>query len=744
MMKDEKGRGVRISSTAIAAFIRHPSSFILDCFHRVPFARWPRWCHGAIAGVVAAVVALVLMATGWLDPWEARTYDWRANVLATPGRAGDRIVVVLLDQNSLDWGQTENGLTWPWPREIYGAIIDFCRQAGARAVGLDVLFTEPSTYGQADDLAMAEAAGRFGKVVAAVFAGSQTGSTLAWPVQVPDPVFSLTDPAPGTPFAAKAQRAAFPIAPLAQNAAVLGNVQLKPDSDGIFRRLSPLTLFDGRPVPALGLGVFLAAHPGADLAIGNRQIRIGHLNLPLDHQGRCLLRFRGPSGTHTTISAAAVVQARILQLSGLPADSGINPSLFKDKYVLLGFSAPGLLDLRSVPVAPIFAGVEVHATLLDNLLSQDFIRPFPLWSTVAITVVLALAAGIAISLYTRTFHGLAFAVAAALSPLALGLWAYASGWWLAVVAPETGALGSVLLALGINYAVEGRQKRFIKAAFQQYLSPAVIEQIIAHPERLKLGGERRMLSIFFSDLQGFTTISEKLDPEALTGLLNEYLTAMTDIIHRQGGTIDKYEGDAIIAFWNAPLPVADHANRAVAAAMGCQAALARMRPELNRRLGCDLFMRIGIHSGPAVVGNMGSTTRFDYTMLGDSVNLASRLEGANKQFGTFTMISAQTLALLDPKPPARELARLAVKGRAKPVTVYEPMDGPTYRSRQAMLDVFASALALFYQGHIAEAAAVFGTIAADDPPAAAYLARCQALGDRVAPDWQGIWVADSK
>ena len=198
----------------------------------------------------------------------------------------------------------------------------------------------------------------------------------------------------------------------------------------------------------------------------------------------------------------------------------------------------------------------------------------------------------------------------------------------------------------IYYTTEGRQKLFIKNAFKQYLSPAVIEELIQHPERLKLGGERRVLSIFFSDLEGFTGISEGLEPEELTALLNEYLSAMTDIIQEEGGTVDKYEGDAIIAFWNAPLLQPDHAERCVRAALRCQEKLAEMRPAFRERIGKDLRMRIGINSGPAVVGNMGSHTRFDYTMLGDAVNLAARLEGINKQFGTYTILSQATLDLL--------------------------------------------------------------------------------------------------
>ncbi len=248
----------------------------------------------------------------------------------------------------------------------------------------------------------------------------------------------------------------------------------------------------------------------------------------------------------------------------------------------------------------------------------------------------------------------------------LGLWAYSRGFWLPLLAPAAAAALALIGGVLLNYAVEGRQKRYIRSAFRQYLSEAVIAQLVADPSRLTLGGEQRTLSIFFSDLQGFTGISEKLNPRELTSLLNEYLSAMTDIIQDAGGTVDKYEGDAIIAFWNAPLPLADHAARAVRAALLCQARLADIRPDLKARYGSELRMRIGVNTGPVVVGNMGSHNRFNYTILGDAANLASRLEGINKQFGTFTLISEATQAELavaaENEIAVRELGRVAVVG----------------------------------------------------------------------------------
>ncbi|MEW5816935.1 MAG: adenylate/guanylate cyclase domain-containing protein, partial [Spirochaetota bacterium] len=316
--------------------------------------------------------------------------------------------------------------------------------------------------------------------------------------------------------------------------------------------------------------------------------------------------------------------------------------------------------------------------------------------------------------------------------------------WTPVVMLEVAVMVTLVGSGLVNYATEGRQKRYIKNAFRQYLSPDVIEQLIAHPERLKLGGERRELSIFFSDLQGFTGLSEGLSPEELTALLNDYLSAMTDIIQEEGGTVDKYEGDAIIAFWNAPIEQADHAVRAVRAALRCQSKLKELRPDFKKRVGKELFMRVGLNSGPAVVGNMGSKSRFDYTMLGDAVNLASRLEGINKQFNTYTMISQATLEKMGNTFPVREISRVAVVGRKEPVVVYEPMFMEEYRERQEFFKVFAEGLKLFYAGRFEEAVKLFSGVFEQDPVAAAYAVKCKDLIANPVEDWKGVWIMTSK
>jgi adenylate cyclase len=697
--------------------------------------------------LACAAAALGLWASGLLDLWEARTWDWRVGLLARPGPATDRIRLILLDQPSLDWGSRENGLSWPWPREMYAAVIRFCERSGAKALAFDVLSTEPSSYGVEDDRQLGEAAASFGRLAASVFLGEESGSSSQWPASARAPNFEVTGleswlAGPGR-AAVSRPRAAMPVDELARNAAVLADVALQPDEDGVYRRLGLFSVFDGRFVPNLGPAAFLAAHPGQKIRLAPGRLALDGLRAPLDASGKTLLRYRGPTGTHQAFSAAAVIQSEIRLTAGEPPVID-GEKAFKDKYVFFGFSAPGLYDLRPAPVGGVFSGVEIYATALDNLLSGDFMRAVPAGLIAVLAAVLALAAGLTVSLLGGAAANLGASVLFLLIPVGLSFGLYAAGFWLPVVVQELGVASALGLTLIVNYATEGRQKRFIKSAFSQYLSPAVIEQLIRQPDRLKLGGERRELSIFFSDLQGFTSISENLAPEDLTTLLNEYLTAMTEIIQAEGGTVDKYEGDAIMAFWNAPLAVDRHAERAVRSALACQETLAGMRPGLKPRIHRDLYMRIGVHTGPAVVGNFGSHTRFNYTLLGDSVNLASRLEGVNKQFGTYTMISKATRDQVGEVFSVRELGRVAVVGRREPVTVFEPMSHEVFQERARVYEGFGQGLGRFYQGDFSRALEIFSALAADDPAAAAYAAKCKELLEVRPADWQGVWTMTTK
>ncbi len=675
------------------------------------------------------------------DDWENVTWDWRVRLLARPSPATEQIALVVLDQSSLDWAKEELSLSWPWPRQVYVPLVEQAGLSKARVMALDVIFTEPSSI-QGDDELLGRSFQGSLPVVSALILGSGTGGAARWPeglgAKLPEVAGAGSWAAGAAPEVA-ADNVVLPIEQVWLNSHALGNVGEIPEEDQVVRKVSLVRYFDGRAVPSLALAAFSAA-TGVKLRLEPGRLWLGDRAAPLDRAGRAIVNYRGPPGTHAKYSAAGVIQSFLKRREG--QKPGLEPEAFRDKYLFFGFTAPGLHDLRASPLSPLHPGVEIQATVLDNLLRNDFIRPAPVGMAAAAILLLALLAGlgvVAADQFRQTF--LAFALFIPL-PVAAGLAAYRGGWWWPVVGPEAAALLGLVAGVYFNYLTEGRQRRFIKTAFRHYLSPEVIERILKDPSSLKLGGERRELTILFSDLEGFTSISEGLDPAELTHLLNDYLSDMTDIILDEGGTLDKYEGDAIIAFWNAPLDQSDHALRAVRAALKCQARLTERRAEFKERTGAELRARLGLHTGVVVVGNMGSHRRFDYTVLGDAANLASRLEGANKVFGTYLMVSEDTWNQLNGEIAGRELGRLRVVGRRTPVRVFEPL-GPAGEKETDLPEKTARALELCRAGRWAEALREFRSLG-DDPVAFRYARRCREELGKEGDAWDGIWNLDKK
>jgi adenylate cyclase len=424
----------------------------------------------------------------------------------------------------------------------------------------------------------------------------------------------------------------------------------------------------------------------------------------------------------------------------------IDPKEFGGKIVLLGTSAPGLLDLRPTPFSPVCTGTEIQAAALDNLLHKDFIRISPRAVLFLYVLALALLTAVGVSFSMKIWKIAVFFAACLALPAAASALAFRGGTWLDFAVPEAAVLASFIGAALLNYSHEGRQRRFIKSVFRHYLSPDVIERILQNPSLLDLGGERREISAFFSDVAGFTSISEKLSPEELVDLLNAYLSEMTDIILSTGGTLDKYEGDAMIAFWNAPLDQPDHALRACRAALKCQKRLAELRPEFKRRFGSEVFARIGIHSGPAVVGNMGSEKRFDYTAVGDTMNLASRLEGACKQYKVATLISESTRDMVRAEIITREIDMIRVVGKKKPVRVFEPV-GEMEETAAGEIEkaaLFEGGLKAYRNRDWDGAIDAFRRLG-EDLPAGLYVRRCMVFKQSPPPpDWDGVFELGEK
>lgn len=522
----------------------------------------------------------------------------------------------------------------------------------------------------------------------------------------------------------------------------LSHVNSSTDKDGVNRRVNPYYLFDDKPVTILGLSAFIAAYPDEKLTVDENSLTYGKKAIPLNKDGSVNLRYHGPSGTHTAYSAAAVIQSFIRSRTG---EQPVIPTTdLKGKYIFFGASAPALHDQHNSPFGGKYSGVEVHATFLDNLLSDSFFKPVSASFNYLSTFILSVFCGFFMMVFSSSrgqmLSVLVFVALSFIYPYT----AAAAGYRVEMVLPFSASITAIFTSLIFNYMTEGKQKRFIQHAFNHYLSKHVIDQLIENPEKLKLGGVRSELSIFFSDVEGFTTISERMTPEALIEVLNEYLSEMSDIILSEQGMIDKYEGDAIIAFWNAPVKVKNHALHVVRAALNCQKALSEMRDLLAAQTGTPLKMRIGIHTGAAVVGNMGAKERFDYTMLGDSVNLAARLEGVNKQFGTYTIISEVTKEQMLDAYPTRELGKVAVVGRKEPVRIYEPMFKEEYTERQKDIENFLAGLELFYQGKITQAKEVFEKTAPTDPASKKYAEKCQLVLEGKSEAKDGIWVMTSK
>ncbi len=697
-----------------------------------------------LAAAATAVGWFAWQKIEWVRESENNAWAWRAQTFSKASPSTDKIKIILLDQASLDWGAAEErGWSWPWPRQVYAALLDFVMRGQPKAIAFDVLYTEPSQYGVEDDEAFGEAIGNAPGFIAAVFTGNETRQTLAWPDWLKRPPQRI-DGVEAWLTPERAARvvmsgAAFAVPEIAGRALHLGNVSDQLDPDGVYRRAGLFTVFDGSVLPSLGFAAYLAGNPETAVRIGDDALSLGRASVPLDEWGRVLLRFRGRSGTHQVVPAAAVIQSELrLQEGEKPP---LDPEMFRDAYVFFGFSAPGLKDLRPTPVEGNYPGVEIHATLLDNLLERDGLADAPAWPVLLFGFLLALAGAAGTIASRRAWQSVVAFVVLIPIPWVVGAWAYHAGWWWPIMTGEVSVALALVGGVIVNYATEGRQKRFIKSAFKQYLGEAVIDEIIADPSKLALGGERKELTMFFSDLEKFSSFSEKLEPTQLIELLNEYLSEMGRVLMEEGGYVDKYIGDAIVAFWNAPVPQSDHAARAIRAALRCQQALRDRQAELSAKAaGMPVRMRIGLNTGDVVIGNMGSQERFNYTMLGDAANLASRLEGANKAFGTYLLVSESTWRAAGAAVFGRELGAIRVVGRKTPVRVFEPL-ALTREGLPVWLPEYEAGLRAVSEKRWADALAIFEKIP-NDAPSATYARKLRGLSEGAEgaeAEWDGIW-----
>lgn len=579
---------------------------------------------------IALSLALTLSGVSfWVPAWkslERQGFD-ALTVLTASGASTQPIVLVAINEESFEAMK----LRWPWPRSIHAELLDRLARGGAAVVGFDVLLAEESD--PKEDLAFAEAIRRAGNVVlAADFTYTETHAARLWKRTDPLALFTQAGALPG-----------IATVPFDQDTSVR---QVPPEPDSFWR-----------------------------LVIKVLQVKVPALAIPPLPEDVAMIRYLGGAGVHPAVPYHLVLAASDEDLKGA----------FDGRIVLVG------RDLRATPEigmaqADVFrtpfmaeagglqAGYRIHATLVENALTGTAIRPAGPAATLLANLLAAIAAALAFR-FARP-------LAAALAALALLSAVFAVAWllfakanyWIAFAAPMAVVAGAWLSHLLRAFLAERARKQEVQRAFSLYVAPEVVDQLLADPKRLALGGEAREITVMFTDLAGFTKLAERTAPDVVSRVLTEHFTEMTNLILAHGGTVVSFMGDGIMAFWGAPLDDPDHRRHALEAAVEMQRRMARLRGELASKGLPEVHMRVGLNSGTAIVGNMGSRQRFSYSALGDCVNLASRLEGTNKLYGTGILLSGDTARMAGGAIALRHVDRVRVAGKTEAVDVYTPCD----------------------------------------------------------------------
>jgi adenylate cyclase len=652
---------------------------------------------GTLAGLAGAGIVLALAAFGALDTTELKTYDWRLARTADPSGARKDIALVEIDEYSLRNLQPNAG-RWPWPRMVHANLIEYLRRGKPALIVYDVNFAEPDATsfpfggqtmtGSESDEALVDAVRKAGNVILladATFAGEST-TQQSWV----DPGYRLES------SDVLERRVIFaPFAALAAAASSVGHNFLSFDSDGPIRHTVPFVRSGDRAMPSLGLAAALrvsAIKPadvhlnGAVLIAGDREVPLESRELNTQDGARRflwgLINFRGPAFLpdlksrpypHYSFFDLLYSEEQLL------ADQtpNIDPAVFRDKIVFVGVTAAGLFDAFETPFAGgKMPGIQVHAAVADDFLSRRFMRPQSRWLTVVLVLGMALAVGVIGTLLPVWW-------ATGIFVLFLGAFAFvttrliAGGHWVNVTQPALGSAFALFGGVGYQYFVEGREKRKMQRLFGQYVSKDVYEQLVANPELARLGGQRRQMTVLFSDIRGFTTVSERGEPEEIVGMLNEYFTRMVAIVFAHKGTLDKFVGDMVMALFGAPLDDPHHAEHAVDAALEMIRELNRLNEKWSAEGRPVLDIGIGISTGPMIAGNIGSEAIMSYTVIGDAVNLGARLESLNKEYGTRIIISEATREALSGRYLYRPLGDVVVKGKTRPVAIYEVKENHT-------------------------------------------------------------------
>lgn len=661
----------------------------------------------ALAGVVIGLAcAAAVLASAALLQWrerrgggnplaslEAKLYDWRLVATAEPSTARPDLVLVEIDEYSLRNLQPNAG-RWPWPRAVHSMLIDYLARAPAKVVAYDVDFAEPDTRtgfafggdtwsGAESDQAFVDSVRRAGNVIMLADA-TYEGAAPA------DATSTLGGFAVRSPLVAERSTIFRPFPALASASAGFGHNVFMLDVDGPLRHTIPLVQAGGRALPSLGLAAALRASGAnvADVAVADQSLRVGEQTMPTTlrfvrtAQGVRpmqwgLVNFRGPALLpdleHRPYRKFAFFDLLYSEEQLLAGERpNVDPAQFANAVVFVGVTASGLHDVFETSFAGgKMPGIQVHAAVADDWLSGRFLAPAPTRTRVALVMFVAVCAGL-LAAFLPVWWATLATVVGSVGVVALSLWCFRRGLWLDLVQPQLSAALALFSGAGYQYVVEGREKRKMKKLFGRYVSKDVYDQLVAHPELATLGGQRRQMTVLFSDIRGFTTLTEQGQPEAVVGMLNEYFTEMVQIVFQHKGTVDKFVGDMVMALFGAPLDDADHPDHAVQAALMMIARLG----ELNARWAqegrkADLDIGIGVNTGAMIAGNIGSEAIMSYTVIGDDVNLGSRLESLNKTYGTRIIISDATRRQLKGRYTMRALGEVVVKGKSAAVSIFE-------------------------------------------------------------------------
>lgn len=687
-------------------------------------------------GIIAAICAFWLykQASPAFQQQDFRMKDARFRVRG-PVKPDSAVVVVAIDHKSIK----ELG-RWPWSREVTAQLIEnLAVYYRTKVTALDIVFSE--TQSPAADRALADAIRKSGNVVIGYFFRDEQGQlTEESRAQLESSRMKLVRIAEGVESIPIPEYAGVDlnIPTIGAGARDFGFFNARHDADGLYRRALLLLLYNGEIYQSLAMKALLH-YFDTEIMLdvkpwGVDSLQLGELRIPAREDGTMVLNFYGGTGSFTTLSAADIIAKR------LPQD------VLQGKIAFVGATEIGIYDLRATPFEATLPGVEIHATMLANALERRFLKydSVTQMMEIACIIILPLLLGSALAFAPGTFVGLGIMSLMTGTFFVFNYAMFANAFRdITLLYPLLGIAVTYLGSEAWRNLVVERKGRQLKKAFSSYVSPDLVRQIEKDPDKLVLGGEQREISILFSDIRSFTTVSESLTPSELVTLLNQYLSPMTRIVLEERGTLDKFIGDAIMALFNAPLDVPDHATRACSAAIRMMDELARLNQGFSANGMNTLDIGIGVNTGLAVVGNMGADIRFDYTAIGDSVNLASRLEGQNKYYGSHILVSGDTRRQVDDdRFTFRELDRVRVKGKQQPIVMYELMV-----NNREIVPVFEEALARYRQRDFEGAKLLFDRLANDnnDGPSRLYVQRCRDyLAVAPPPDWDGVYVAKDK